>query len=155
MAANTSDAEKKTKLLETVTQILQQLGLEVDAEALEKQFESVNIAGADIDGIMGAVGRYLTDIAGVEAEEAKEVVEQGKAVIGGVLPSLGIVAPDDKPVTNGDVGAGQANGVSEDDKKSQTIVIEDVKAWKASMPLSAGARPVCDLSEFEEVGPKL
>ena len=34
-------------------------------------------------------------------------------------------------------------------------VIEDVRAFKARMPLSEGARPVKDLSEFEELEPKL
>lgn len=152
VAANTSDTEKKDKLLETVTQMLQQMGLEVDAAALGKQFDGVDVAGADVDGIVAAVGTYLTDVAGVAAEEAKQVVEQGKAVIGGVLPSLGIVASGaEEPVTNGHADAEGKEPQSE----SKTVVIEDVKAWKASMPLSAGARPVKDLSEFEEVAPKL
>ena len=38
---------------------------------------------------------------------------------------------------------------------SGTVVIEDVKTFKASMPLSAGATPVKDLSEYEELGSKL
>lgn len=152
VAANTSDTEKKDKLLETVTQLLQQLGVEAEPEALNKQFEKVDIAGADLDGIVGAVGKYLTDVAGASAEEAAQVVEQGKAVIGGVLPSLGIIAPEEQQ--NGHV-EGEANGEAGKQDDSKTVVIEDVKAWKASMPLSAGPRPVKDLSEFEEVGPKL
>lgn len=160
VAANTSDAEKKEKLLETVSQILDQLGLDVDDAALEQQFESVDIAGADLEGIVGAVGKYLTDVAGASEEEAQEVVEQGRTVIGGVLPSLGIVAPaaaaageEQQPVANGHAN-GEVNGEAEREQ-SKAVVIEDVKAWKASMPLSAGPRPVRELSEFEEVGPKL
>lgn len=140
-----------------------QLGLDVDQAALEQKFESVDIAGADLEGIVAAVGRYLSEVAGAAEEEVKEVLEQGRVVIGGVLPSLGIVAPggaseeqQQTVMTNGDAQHaldGEVNG--EKKRESKTVVIEDIKAWKASMPLSAGARPVRDLSEFEEVGPKL
>lgn len=34
------------------------------------------------------------------------------------------------------------------------VKIEDVKAWKASLQLSAAATPVKSLSEFEEIGSK-
>ena len=37
----------------------------------------------------------------------------------------------------------------------KAVVIEDVREFKARMPLSEGARPVKDLSEFEELEPKL
>jgi insulysin len=35
------------------------------------------------------------------------------------------------------------------------VVIEDVRDFRASLALTPGARPVRDLSEFEELGPKL
>lgn len=38
---------------------------------------------------------------------------------------------------------------------NEAVVIEDIRAFKASIPLSEGARPVKDLSEFEELEPKL
>ena len=65
VAANTSTDEKKTKLLDTVSQLLKQMGLEVDSAALNKQFEKVDVGAADVDAIVGAVGSYLTEVAGV------------------------------------------------------------------------------------------
>lgn len=137
------------KLLDAVTQVLGQLGLEeVDDAALRRKFEKVDVVGGDLEGIVGAVGAYLVDVADVAQEEADAVVEQGRQVLGGVLPSLGIVGPGQAPAVDGEV-----DGAAE--KESKTVLIEDIKAWKASMPLSAGPRPVADLSEFEETGPKL
>lgn len=154
IAANTSDSDKKEKLLAMVSQILEQMGLEVDSVALSKQFDSVDIGAADVEGIVGAVGTYLTDVVGVAKEEAEQVLEQGKIVIAGVLPSLGILAPEAQE--NGDAAHanGEANG-EVDGVESKTVLIEDVKEWKATIRLSAGARPVKDLREFEETGPKL
>lgn len=37
----------------------------------------------------------------------------------------------------------------------KAVLIDDVKVWKDSLPLSAGPRPVKALREFEESGSKL
>ena len=56
----------------------------------------------------------------------------------------------------GDATTTEIDGeVTTNGNKAKTIIIEDVKAFKASMPLSAGTRAVKDLSEFEEVVPRL
>lgn len=38
---------------------------------------------------------------------------------------------------------------------SEAVVIDNVRAFKAMLPLSEGARPVKDLVEFEDLEPKL
>lgn len=152
IAAKTSSAEKREKLVDMVTQMLQQMGLEeANTEDLAKRMEKVDVAAADTQGILGAIGGYLKDTAGMAADQVEKVLEQGQVVLTSVLPSLGIVSQE-KDVggeieTNGEV----ANG----DKPNKTVLIEDVKAFKARMPLSAGATPVKDLSEFEELEAKL
>ena len=159
IAAKTSSAEKREKLVQTITQMLEQLGLEeTNVADLSKRMEKVDVAAGDTEGIMGAVGDYLKDTVGVAAEEVKQVVEQGQAVLASVLPSLGIVAKGTTDAPNGSIDEDeQANDevVVVGDGPSKTVVIEDVKAFKASMPLSAGVRPVKDLSEFEELEAKL
>lgn len=58
------------------------------------------------------------------------------------------------PKTNGVAGAHEEadpptlNG-------SRIVLIEDARDFKAKLPVSAGARPVKDLSEYEELEPKL
>ena len=61
------------------------------------------------------------------------------------------------PNTNGTETNGHAhvNGSAEGKKTKKPVLIEDVPAFKASMSLSAIARPVKDISEFEELEPKL
>lgn len=156
IAAKTSASEKREKLVETIVQMLGQIGLaDVDAADLNKRMEKVDVAAGDTEGIMGAVGAYLKESVGAAAQEAEAVVEQGKVVLASVLPSLGIVQKSE-PNGASEEGA-QPNGevVADGEVQSKTVVIEDVKAFKASMPLSAGVRPVKDLSEFEELEAKL
>lgn len=60
-------------------------------------------------------------------------------------------------------GGQGVNGVGGSDKDAtpptgngtEPVVVEDVRAFKASLQVSAGARPVRDLSEFEELDSKL
>jgi insulysin len=153
LAAKTSSSEKREKLVETLSQMLEQLGLEdTNTIDLTKRLESVDLAAGDAKDIMAAVGGYLKESAGMAAEQVDALVEQGQTVLASVLPSLGIVpkaASEEATMPNGEV---EANGET---AVKKTVVIEDVKAFKASMPLSAGVRPVKDLSEFEELGAKL
>jgi insulysin len=138
-----------------ISQMLGQVGLEdTNTADLSKRLEKVDLAAGDAKDVMTAVGSYLKESAGMAAEQVEQVVEQGQTVLASVLPSLGIVPKDTNGVfeeaahSNGEVEANR-------EKKSKTVVIEDVKAFKASMPLSAGVRAVKDLSEFEELGAKL
>jgi insulysin len=75
-------------------------------------------------------------------------------------------APNGTPEMNGTVPESEIRGgaststadgacVGTGPSDSKTVVIEDVKAFKASMPLTAGVRPIKDLSEFEELEAKL
>lgn len=45
----------------------------------------------------------------------------------------------------------ETNGVAE----SEATVIEDVRAYKAGLAASAGARPARDVTEYEEIDAKL
>ena len=135
--------------------MLEQSGLEdTNTQDLNKRMEKVDLAAGNAKDIMGAVGSYLTETAGMAAEQVEAVVEQGQIALASVLPSLGIVPQGANGIAE---EAAQPNGEVEvnGEAKSKTVVIEDVKAFKASMPLSAGVRPVKDLSEFEETGSKL
>lgn len=88
-------------------------------------------------------------------EQVKTIAEQGEALLKQLLPQLGIrSAPaegEQAPLTNGH--AAEANG--EKEKKKKPVIIDDVRAWKASLPASKGPRMVKELSEFEDLGAKL
>jgi len=62
-------------------------------------------------------------------------------------------------VANGVKDKDDTTSTASSERKLPTIkeaeVIEDVRDFKARMPLSEGARPAKDLSEFEDLEPKL
>ena len=139
--------------------MLQQVGLEdVDSADLSKRMEKLDLTSGDTEGIVGAIASYLKEAAGMAAEEVEEFKQQGQMMLASVLPSLGIVSNDTATETNGasEASGEKSNGeVANGESHSKTVIIEDVKAFKASMPLSTGVRPVKDMSEFEELEAKL
>ena len=158
IAAKTDPAEQKQKLAATLAQVLTQLGVEVDIVTLANKLDKVDVAGGDMQGILSTVGGYLKGNAGMAPEQVEQVMKQGEAILAQILPTLGIrsaptagVETNGEATTNGEVAV---NG-NAPAKKSQTVVIDDVQVFKASMALSAGAKPVKELSEFEETEPKL
>ncbi|KAK3698064.1 metalloprotease [Vermiconidia calcicola] len=156
LAAKTSLSEKKEKLVETIVQMLEQLGLEeTNAADLAKRMERVDVESGDTAGIIDAVSGYLKESAGMATEQVEKVAEQGQVVLGTILPSLGIVQPSEANGSAEKIAEANGEVVVNGETHDKTVIIEDVKAFKASMPLSTGVRPVKDLSEFEELGSKL
>lgn len=146
IAAKVDPAEQKQKLAGTLAQVLSQLGVEIDVGTLANKLDKVDVTGGDTKGILAAVGGYLKENASMAAEQVEQVMEQGEAVLAQILPSLGIRSGP-PPKTNG------VDGDATPENKA--VVIEDVKAFKDTMPLSAAPRPIKELSEFEELEPKL
>jgi insulysin len=110
------------------------------------------------------VTSYLRDSAGVAEEQIKALAEQGEGLLQQILPSLNLSssAPAKEDGSNGNAEANEylsnadekVNGDEQKEKK-KPILIEDVRAWKASLPASQGPRMVKDLSEFEDFEAKL
>ncbi|KAK6419324.1 metalloprotease, partial [Oleoguttula sp. CCFEE 5521] len=101
-----------------------------------------------------SVTTYLRDGAKMAEEQISAITTQGQAALSQILPSLGINATAESS-ENGEKQEVVANGEIKKGEKSKTVIIEDVRAWKASLPVSQGATAVRELSEFEEVGAKL
>lgn len=94
---------------------------------------------------------YLHDTAGMAEEQIKGISEQGEALLKQLLPSLGIKSAPAKDEAKSQKPA-QAR---EAEEKNPAVIIDDVRAWKASLPASKGPRMVKDLSEFEDFEAKL
>lgn len=122
----------------------------MDEDALSSRLSKLDLsAGADSQGILGAVTSYLSESASVAEEQAKSWAEQGEGLLKQILPSLNLTsaaAPEKE---------GAEKEVTADDKENKTILIKDVRAWKASLPASQGPRMVKDLTEFEDFEAKL
>lgn len=155
IAAQTSPEEQREKLSTGVAELLGQLGVTVDAAALSKQLEKVDLAKGDVEGIIANVGEYLKTAAGIAAEQVEAITEQANAVLPQFLPQLGIKPqPTESEQANGDSN-GVANGTNGEVANSNTIIIKDVKKFKESLPMTAAPRAVKDVSEFEDLEPKL
>jgi insulysin len=124
------------------------MGATTDKNALTPYLEKIEVGDGDAGKVMGAVGEYMQKALGMAKEQVDQVSKMGEQALPGLFAGLGIGGEKKEEIahTNG-------NGVEK--KTSKTIVIEDVKAFKASLPLSAAPKPVKELEEFEDLEPKL
>jgi insulysin len=117
-------------------------------------------ADTDSKSVLAAVTSYLRDSAGVAEEQIKALAEQGEGLLQQILPPLNLSSSTTSAKeadTNGHVANGdeKVNGNEAKGETKKPVLIEDVRAWKASLPASQGPRMVKDLSEFEDFEAKL
>lgn len=142
VAAQMSEAnngkEIKTRFLAALEQFLGMQSMPVDKAALTARFQNVDVLNQD--AVLGAVSTYLKEDAKLPGEVVAAAINQGKPVLQQALAQ---------------VNSSSANNVEKPEQSSQAIKIEDVRAFKASLPLTKGASPVVDLSVFEDLEAKL
>lgn len=159
-AKNIDPAEQRKGLVNALAQILGQLNLTADEDALSKRFEKVDLNSNAVDNTVIAVSEYLKDTAKMGEGQIKGFADQGRAVLTQIFPQLGIKtgsapAVEDNGLANGHATNGDQVVMNGEQKKKQPVWIEDVRTWKAGLEVSTGAQPVKDLSEFMEAGAKL
>lgn len=135
--------EQKEQLLELLGQYLSSTGLKLDQESFKQSFESIDVSNGDEEIILSKIKSYIGNEA--TAEKTDTIMEEARKNLGTLLVSLKIKAPVDEEV----------DGIEIAKKIPAPIFIDDVDAWKASLTVSEGPRPVNDLSQFEELEPKL
>ena len=140
-----SSDEQIQKVLDTISKYLTVSGIGVESDQLSNAFEDVDILGGDEKGIVEAITNYLKSL-NVPEEQLTSVVEQGKQLLGTVLPSLGIQV--NHPIKDSD-------DLPKAPEVKETVMIENVAEFKASLQASTGPRPVVDLCEYEDLEPKL
>ena len=158
-------SERKAKALTTIAEVLGQVGVPVVDEAkLAKRFDTVDLLATkgrpDDSSVIDAVRSFLELDVAMAKDEVATVVEKGKLVLAEVLS----LSKPKSEVDGGEIRAnGTVDGAEHAAEGQQTAlgnsgkaqVIDDVWSWKAGMEVSRGAKPVKDLSEFEELEPKL
>ena len=147
VAGNVTPEEQREKVIASLGKYLTMMGIEVDIEKLSARFEKVDISGGDQAGISDATSAYLMDDAKAPQDQAESIIKQGQELLGTILPSLGIEVKQEAEEG--------AEALPEAPKVKPATYIENVHDYKASLAMTAGARPVGDLSEFEELEPKL
>jgi len=125
------------------------MNLTADEDALSKRFENVGLGENAVENTVSAVEGYLKESAKVGEEQIKSFTDQGRAVLMQVFPQLGI------KTGGADATSEEAGQVVMKGEKKEPVWVEDVRAWKAGLEVSAAAQPVRDLSEFMENEAKL
>lgn len=86
-------------------------------------------------------------------EQVKSLAEQGEGLLKQILPSLNLTSA--AATSEKDESAEKEVVANDDKEEKKTVLIKDVRAWKASLPASQGPRSVKDVTEFEDFEAKL
>jgi insulysin len=140
----TTPEQQKEQLVELLGQYLNSTGLNLDQTELMQDFEKVDVSKGDEEAILSTIKSSVGDK--LSGDKLEAVLGETRKNIETLLVALKIKAPIEEK---------QVNGTDVAKKIPTPIVIEDVDTWKASMTVSKGPRPVNDLSQFEELEPKL
>jgi insulysin len=130
----TSTEQQKEQLVEMLGQYLGSAGVTADETKLTKDFTNVDITNED--AIVSAIKPHLP------AAEVDEACAQIKQSLPQIMMALKISKPVEGEVVKPEVA-------------SKVTVIDDARAWKASLQVSNGPRPVTDISDYEDLEPKL
>lgn len=130
----TTPEQQKDQLVEALGQYLGSAGVDVDQATLTKDFANVDITSED--AIVSAIKPHLP---AAEVEEASAQIKQG-------LPQIMMALKISKPVESEQ---------TKPEVVSKPTIIDDAHAWKAGLQVSRGPRPITDISEYEELEPKL
>lgn len=147
IAGSMTSAEQKEKVLDVLVKYLTSLGVSVMPDKFAYHFEAVDVVGGDQRGIIEAVAQYLKEDGQITEDQIAQVVDQGQKLLSTVLPSLGIEVHPDR-------GA-DSETLPEAPSMKETCYIQDIHQYKASLEATAGPYPFTDLSEFEDIEPKL
>jgi insulysin len=140
--AETSLDDKKKAAMTAMGVILSQHKITASTEALQSP---INAATSPSE-IPTAISTFLSDVLKLDAPIAAKLLDESKAALGladAGLPAEPQVLDDKKSYAESAAGA------------AQPVLIKDVHAWRASMQVSAGVRPVRSLDEFVDVSEKL
>ena len=159
--------ETNDKLLNMITKALGQLGVsDIDKEKLAKRLETVDLDitnGQEENGnhgLVGAIRSFLEEDAAVAKDQVSQIIDEGKAMLAELssLSKASVGLNGAKRADDGLInGVNQATTIEPEASSNgiKPVFIEDVPLWKAGMEIGKGARPVKDLSEFEDIEPKL
>jgi insulysin len=138
--------ETKAKLImAALTQFLDAQGIPANPEQLARRFVDVNLADANPAPLVGAVMTYLTEDAKVPAAQATSVVQQGM-----LLMQAAQAKGEEQTLLTSEKPAPVVSHPG-----TKPTLIEDVRAFKASLQLSLGPQPAKDLIEYEDTEAKL
>jgi insulysin len=130
--------EKKTQALAVLQTIANEEKTTIDADKLQARLNDVN----EVAKLPAAISAHLAEDQKLGQEEVAKIADEATAALGLAESGVGEVKPAEKV------------DIQEADAK-QPVVITDVRAFKAGLFASTGAKPVRNLEEFMEDAAKL
>jgi insulysin len=131
-------SDVSTKQISELVKTLE-LGSEASAQAATDLQARLSAAGHDETKEIDGLTNYLLHNLKVAENKIDAAVEVWKKLHPQANKTEGAEGAEDQVPSNG----------------TTPLIIEDVRAFKASLVASAGARPAKDLSEYEDFDPKL
>ena len=149
--AELSPQQQIDGVLDALSKFLVGSGVSSDPEALNIALEKTNIPGGDQEGVISAVNEHCKSF--LSAEKVETMAKQLSEALPHLFMALGIKPAPAEDEQQHDPKLNLAlNGNVE---RTRAVIIKNVDTWKAGLQVSEGPRPVVDLSEFEEIEPKL
>lgn len=133
--------EKKASAIASLQVILTEHNIGAKLEDLQTRLKDTTSAEA----IPDTISTYLRNVLKLDKTVADKVLDEAKAALG--VADSGLPAEPEVLSETADV-----ESVTD---ASHPVLIKDIHAFKASLQISAGVRPVRNLEEFVEVAEKL
>ena len=162
--ASTSDSllsgsaeEQKSALVDLIEQFLGSCEVTADRDSLEQRFEDVATDPLEPDALMSALKEFLTVDVKLDDEKQASIIERGQVLMQQILPKTNTIGKDASQVVPGDTPAEDETSQESSGEQFEGLItiIDDVREFKAGLAVTAGARPVRPLSDFEELNAKL
>jgi len=141
LAAKMGKEAKLAALEKGITKMLEEEDIEV-TEGLHQKLENLDPNKSSPLDVANVVQAYLSEDAGLEAEEVQELMEAGKPMFPSVLVSAGMLKPVEPSPT---VLL----------SKIKPVHIKDIMSFKSTLLPTASSVSMVPIGEFEELEPKL
>ncbi|KAJ5466589.1 hypothetical protein N7539_009545 [Penicillium diatomitis] len=145
-STETDPAQKRSTLIEAVKKELDAAGLAVNQDTLTAAFEQLDLAVVDKTQILYLLKTFLATELPDSAKQNEAAVNALEVKLAAQLKQLGL-EPEKKEQTDG------ANGQLTN--SPGPVIVEDVRSFKARLPVSTGPVPVSDLTDYEDFEAKL
>ena len=133
--------EQRQQFTSLLSQVLAQVGVDVDEPRLKKHFAEVELSHKD--AVVDATKTYVGS--SIPAKSLEDLVGQLEQAVPQMMVALKIKPPVAVETNGADVAA----------KVPLPVVIDDVHKWKAGLQVSEGPVAMADLADFEDLEAKL
>ncbi len=143
--------DQKPAMLTMIEQFLSSYEIAVDGDLLRERFDSVDLAKSSPESMISTLEQYLVEDLKVDQAKTSSVIDTGRSLMSTAMIKSGV-----QPVRTGlESEESKQSDTTADSTGNEAVMIDDVREFKAGLAVTAGARPVKPLSEFEELNAKL